>query len=113
MATLQQVAAGVAHYYDVVVRPSISGAKGIVYGVAVGMAAAHPERIVGKYLPTLQALGIMSEDGNIDVGAVAVQLKDQMTKAGGRMTIQIGQDSMSFTPEDVDKLVDQIDRIKA
>lgn len=113
MATLQQVAAGVAHYYDVVVRPSISGAKGIVYGVAVGMAAAHPERIVGKYLPTLQALGIMSEDGNIDVGAVAVQLKGQMTKAGGRMTIQIGQDSMSFTPEDVDKLVDQIDRIKA
>lgn len=113
MATLQQVAAGVAHYYDVVVRPSISGAKGIVYGVAVGMAAAHPERIVGKYLPTLQALGIMSEDGTIDVGAVAVQLKDQMTKAGGRMTIQIGQDSMSFTPEDVDKLVDQIDRIKA
>ena len=113
MATLKQVAAGVAHYYDVVVRPSISGAKGIVYGVAVGMAAAHPERIVGKYLPTLQALGIMSEDGNIDVGAVAVQLKDQMTKAGGRMTIQIGQDSMSFTPEDVDKLVDQIDRIKA
>lgn len=113
MATLQQVAAGVAHYYDVVVRPSISGAKGIVYGVAVGMAAAHPERIVGKYLPTLQALGIMSEDGNIDVGAVAVQLKEQITKAGGRMTIQIGQDSMSFTPEDVDKLVDQIDRIKA
>ena len=113
MATLQQVAAGVAHYYDVVVRPSISGAKGIVYGVAVGMAAAHPERIVGKYLPTLQALGIMSEDGTIDVGAVAVQLKDQMTKAGGRMTIQIGQDSMSFTPEDVDKLADQIDRIKA
>ena len=113
MATLQQVAAGVAHYYDVVVRPSISGVKGIVYGAVVGMAAANPERIVGKYLPTLQALGIMSEDGTIDVGAVAVQLKDQMTKAGGRMTIQIGQDSMSFTPEDVDKLVDQIDRIKA
>lgn len=113
MATLQQVAAGVAHYYDVVVRPSISGAKGIVYGVAVGMAAAHPERIVGKYLSTLQALGIMSEDGNIDVGAVAVQLKEQITKAGGRMTIQIGQDSMSFTPEDVDRLIEQIDRAKA
>lgn len=112
MATLQQVAAGVAHYYDVVVRPSISGAKGIVYGVAVGMAAAHPERIVGKYLPTLQALGIMSEDGNIDVGAVAVQLKEQITKAGGRMTIQIGQDSMSFTPDDVDKLIDQINAVK-
>jgi hypothetical protein len=113
MATLQQVAAGVAHYYDVVVRPSISGAKGIVYGVAVGMAAAHPERIVGKYLPTLQALGIMSEDGNIDVGAVAVQLKEQIAKAGGRMTIQIGQDSMSFTPEDVDRLIELIDRVKA
>lgn len=113
MATLQQVAAGVAHYYDVVVRPSISGAKGIVYGVAVGMAAAHPERIVGKYLPTLQTLGIMSEDGNIDVGAVSVQLKEQIAKAGGRMTIQIGQDSMSFTPEDVDRLIEQIDRVKA
>lgn len=112
MATLQQVAAGVAHYYDVVVRPSISGAKGIVYGVAVGMAAAHPERIVGKYLPMLQVLGIMSEDGCIDVGAVAVQLKDQMTKAGGRMTVQIGQDSMSFTPDDVDKLIDQINAVK-
>lgn len=113
MATLQQVAAGVAHYYDVVVRPSISGAKGIVYGVAVGMAAAHPERIVGKYMPMLQALGVMSEDGAIDVGAVAVQLKDQMTKAGGRMTIQIGQDSMSFAPEDVDRLIELIDKAKA
>lgn len=77
------------------------------------MAAANPERIVGKYLPTLQALGIMSEDGNIDVGAVAVQLKDQITKAGGRMTIQIGQDSMSFAPEDVDRLIEQIDKAKA
>lgn len=113
MATLQQVAAGVAHYYDLVVRPSISGAKGIVYGVAVGIAAANPERIAGKYLPTLRALGIMSDDGCIDVGAVAVQLKDQMAKAGGRMTIQIGQDSMSFTPDDVDKLIDQINAIKA
>ena len=55
----------------------------------------------------------MSEDGNIDVGAVAVQLKEQITKAGGRMTIQIGQDSMSFTPEDVDRLIEQIDRAKA
>lgn len=110
MATVNQIAAGVAHFYDSEVRPSISGAKAIFYGVAVGMAAARPENLIGRYKPTLKALGIMTEDENVDVAALATEIKNQMSKAGGSLSFDVGQDTFRFSAADVDRLVDYINR---
>lgn len=110
MATVNQIAAGVAHFYDAEVRPSISGAKAIVYGVAIGMAAARPENIIGKYKPTLKTLGIMTDDENIDVNALGAELKNQMNKSGGNLSFDIGQDTFRFNASDVDRLMDYINR---
>ena len=110
MATVNQIAAGVAHFYDAEVRPSISGAKAIVYGVAIGMAAARPENIIGKYKPTLKMLGVMTDDESIDVNALGAELKNQMNKSGGNLSFDIGQDTFRFNASDVDRLMDYINR---
>ena len=109
MATVNQIAAGVAHFYDSEVRPSISGAKAILYGVAVGMAA-KPENLIGKYKPVLKTLGVMTEDENIDVAALGAEIKNQMNKNGGNISFNIGQDVFRFNSGDVDRLMDYINR---
>jgi hypothetical protein len=110
MATVNQIAAGVAHFYDSEVRPSISGAKAILYGVAVGMAAAKPDNLIGKYKPILKTLGVMTEDENIDVAALGAEIKNQMSKNGGNISFGIGQDVFRFNQSDVDRLMDYINR---
>lgn len=110
MATVNQIAAGVAHFYDSEVRPSVSGAKAILYGVAVGMAASRPDNLIGKYKPMLKTLGIMTDDENVDVAALSAEIKSQMNKSGGFISFDIGQDTFRFNPADVDRLVDYINR---
>ena len=110
MATVNQIAAGVAHFYDSEVRPSISGAKAILYGVAVGMAAAKPDNLIGKYKPTLKMLGVMTEDESIDVAALGAEIKNQMGKNGGYISFDVGQDTFRFNSADVDRLMDYISR---
>ena len=110
MATVNQIAAGVAHFYDSEVRPSISGAKAILYGVAVGMAAAKPDNLIGKYKPTLKMLGVMTDDENVDVAALGAEIKNQLNKSGGFISFDIGQDTFRFNAADVDRLVDYINR---
>lgn len=110
MATVNQIAAGVAHFFDSEVRPSISGAKAILYGVAVGMAAAKPDNLIGKYKPTLKMLGVMTDDENVDVAALGAEIKNQMNKSGGFISFDIGQDTFRFNAADVDRLVDYINR---
>ena len=110
MATVNQIAAGVAHFYDSEVRPSISGAKAILYGVAVGMAASRPDNLIGKYKPTLKMLGVMTDDENFDVAALGAEIKSQMNKSGGFISFDIGQDTFRFNAADVDRLVDYINR---
>lgn len=110
MATVNQIAAGVAHFYDSEVRPSVSGAKAILYGVAVGMAASRPDNLIGKYKPMIKTLGIMTDDENVDVAALGAEIKSQMNKSGGFISFDIGQDTFRFNPADVDRLVDYINR---
>ena len=110
MATVNQIAAGVAHFYDSEVRPSISGAKAILYGVAVGMAAGRPDNLIGKYKPTLKMLGIMTDDENVDVAALGAEIKNKMNKSGGFISFDIGQDTFRFNAADVDRLVDYINK---
>lgn len=110
MATVNQIAAGVAHFYDSEVRPSISGAKAILYGVAVGMAAGRPDNLIGKYKPTLKMLGVMTDDENVDVAALGAEIKNQMNKSGGFISFDVGQDTFRFNAADVDRLVDYINR---
>ena len=109
MKTVDQVARGVASFYDVEIRPSLTGWKGIAYGVAVGRVTANLPRLVEQYAPVLSPLGILV-DGKIDAEGLATELRKQMEKSEGKLTVPIMGDVFTFTPSDVDALMRHIER---
>lgn len=109
MKTVDQVSRGVANFFDTEIRPSLSGGKGILYGIAVGRVAANAPQIINQYAAILTPLGIY-KDGLIDVEGLAAELKKQMDKSGGTLSIPIMGDVFKFSSGDVDALVRHIER---
>ena len=109
MKSVDQVSRGVADFYDTEVRPSLSGWKAIAYGVAVGRIAANAPQLMAKYAGVLDALGVV-KDGMVDVEGLAAELKSQMSRNGGELTVPIIGDVFTFKPADVDSLVRCIER---
>lgn len=109
MKTVDQVSRGVANFFDTEIRPSLSGGKGILYGIAVGRVAANAPQIINQYAAILTPLGIY-KDGMIDVEGLAAELKKQMDKSGGTLSIPIMGDVFRFGAGDVDALVRHIER---
>lgn len=109
MKTVDQISRGAADFYDTEVRPSLSGWKAIAYGVAVGRIAASAPQLIERYEAPLTALGIL-QDGLIDAEGLAAELKNQMQRSGGELTIPIIGDTFTFKPADVDALMRCIER---
>jgi hypothetical protein len=109
MKTVDQVSRGAADFFDEEVRPSLQGWKSIAYGVAVGRVLASLPQMVEQYAPILSPLGIL-KDGMIDAESLAAELKKQMDKSGGKLTIPVLKDEFTFTPADVDSLMRHIER---
>ena len=109
MKTVDQISRGVANFYDAEVRPSLSGWKQIAYGIAIGRAAANAPQMVEQYAPILSPLGIL-KDGMIDAEGLAAELRQQMEKSGGKLSIPVLGDVFTFTPTDVDSLMRHIER---
>jgi hypothetical protein len=109
MKSVEQISRGVANFYDAEVRPSLSGWKAIAYGVAVGRIAANAPKLVERYAPILATMGLL--DGEmIDAEGLAAELKDQMRRNNGELTIPIAGDEFTFKPADVDSLLRHIER---
>ena len=109
MKTVDQVAHGIASFYDMEIRPSLAGWKGIAYGVAIGRIASGLPRLVEQYAPVLSPLGILVE-GKIDAEGLATELRKQMERSDGKLTVQLMGDSFTFTASDVDALMRHIER---
>jgi hypothetical protein len=109
MKSVDQIARGVANFYDSEVRPSLSSGKGILYGIAVGRIAANAPNLIAQYAPILTPLGIL-QDNMVDVEGLAAELRSQMAKSGGQLSMTIMGDTFTFKPNDVDSLVRYIER---
>lgn len=109
MKSVDQVSRGVANFYDTEVRPSLSGWKAIAYGVAVGRIAKGLPRLMEQYAAFLVPLGIV-DSGMVDVEGLAAELRSQMERSGGELTIPVMGDVFTFKPHDVDSLVKHIER---
>lgn len=111
MKTVEQFSRGVANFFDEEVRPSLSGGKAILYGIIVGRAAAGMPQLIEQYAAILAPLGIL-RDGMIDAEGLAAELKSQMQKNGGELTVPIKMlnDTFTFRMGDVDTLMRCIER---
>ena len=109
MKSVEQISRGVANFFDTEVRPSLSSGKQILYGIAVGRIAANAPKLVAQYAPILSPLGILQGD-MIDAEGLAAELRNQMSRNNGTMTIRIMNDEFVFRPQDVDALMRHIER---
>ena len=109
MKSVEQISRGVANFFDAEVRPSLSSGKQIVYGIAVGRIAANAPALVTQYAPILSSLGIL-KDNMIDAEGLAAELRNQMARSGGMLSVRIIGDEFLFKPQDVDALMRHIER---
>lgn len=117
MKSIDQIRMGITKYYDTEIRGALPGVKGAVYGMIIGTALARPEALIAKIAPAAQTMGIMDENGNVELEALADEAKKQIAASGGKIDIEIGinpinvadKDRFVFTAADVDKLMRCID----
>lgn len=109
MKTVDQISRGVAGFFDAEIRPSLTNGKAILYGIAVGRLAASAPKMIEQYAPILSPLGILI-DGKIDAEGLAAELRKQMEKSDGKLTVPILGDTFTFTMSDVDALMRHIER---
>ena len=109
MKTVDQISRGVANFFDAEVRPSLPAGKQILYGIAVGRVAASLPAIIAQNETILTTLGIV-QDGQIDAEGLSAELRTQLEKSGGAMSIAVLGDTFTFKQQDVDSLMRHIER---
>ena len=109
MKTVDQISRGVADFYDKEIRPSLSGFKAVAYGLVVGRVASRLPILLEQYADVLAPMGIV-KDGMVDAEGLAAELRTQMEKSGGSLSIPIMGDTFTFKPHDVDTLMRCIER---
>ena len=115
MATMEQVRRGLASYIDNEILPAIPGGtmRKVVIGTAAAMLVANLEKTLTGALnnPAMHTLGIVKEDGTINVDAIADSLRKNVPDEGMRLNIDImgfRLGDMTFKREDVDRLREHI-----
>lgn len=118
MTSIDQIRVGLAAFFDHEIKPTLPKMKGILYGTAVGLVLAKPEKLLEKVVPAAMMLGIMDDSGQVDMDTLGRELKKQMTAADGEIRVELklnplnpaDSDVFRFTPRDVDMLLDMIRR---
>lgn len=111
MVTMKQVERGVAAYLDAELMPQFSktGVEKVIAGTAISLFIRRSGVILEGYKENkiVQMLGIMDEEGNVDVELLSTELKKNIPDEGFKMDIpMIG--AMTFHKEDVTKLQEYI-----
>lgn len=111
MIPFEQVQRGVAAYLDREIMPVFKdeGWKRVAAGAAIALAINR----AGGFVPMLsqhqviRTLGVMDEEGNVDVEALVPVLKDQLAKEPMDLNIPM-LGTLTFRENDVDKLYEYI-----
>lgn len=111
MVTMKQIEQGVAVYLDTELMPQLpsTGLEKVLAGTAISLFIRRSGTILDGYKnnKTVQMLGIMDAEGNVDVDLLASELKKNIPDEGVKVEVpMIG--SMTFHKEDVNKLQEYI-----
>lgn len=111
MVSVDKIEKGIANYLDAEFMPQLqsNGVEKVIIGTAVSLFIRRSGVIIGGYKDNkvVKMLGIMDDDGNVDVETLAEELKKNISKEGFTIDIPI-LGILTFHKEDVDKLCDYI-----
>lgn len=111
MVSIDKIEKGVASYLDGELMPQLqnNGLEKVIVGTVVSLAISKSGAIVAGYKDNklVRMLGLMDDDGNVDVEVLATELKKNIPKEGVKVDIPI-IGTMTFHKNDVDKLYEHI-----
>lgn len=109
MVSIERVEKGIANYMDTELMAKLpaNGWERVVIGAAIGIAVKRSERVVNalKDNAIVKTLGVITEDGAVDVDTLKEAAMEQVKKQG---FAEIGGipiiKKITFRAEDVEKL---------
>lgn len=111
MVAINKIEKGVAAYLDGELMPKLpsSGLERVLTGTALSLAIRRSGTIIAGYKDNkaVQMLGIMDANGNVDVDALAEELKKNIPTEGVKVDVPI-IGALTFHKDDVDKLYEYI-----
>lgn len=114
MYTSAQVLNGITNYAEKEIIAKLPTAGKWIIGAGIGMAMQNIQKIItdlGKN-ETVKMLGVVDENGNIDVDSVTQHLKESAKKYG-KMRVQIPiLGEMTFSDEDIEMVKKYIEEAR-
>lgn len=111
MVSIDRIERGVAKYLDTELMPQLrsGGFERVLVGTAASLVIRKAGAMVASYKDNkvVKMTGIMDDDGNIDVDAIATELKNNISDAGVKAEIPV-IGTVTFHKDDVDKLREYI-----
>ena len=108
--SMDKVQRGVARYIDdELIAKSDGKTKWIMTGVASLYIAKLPHLLHQiKDKGAVKILGIISEDGGVDIDSIAASIRPAAKKSPMEITLPFGGGTIRFTENDIDMLLDYI-----
>lgn len=107
MVSVNKIERGVAKYVDTEIMPHLdaNGVEKVVIGTAVSLLIRRSGAIIGEYKNNklVKMLGVIDNDGNIDIDMLSEELKKNVSKEGIKVDVPI-IGTMTFHKSDIDKL---------
>lgn len=105
MVSIAQVKKGAEMFCAKEIEKQLPVSKAFLFGTVAGVALSKIDSIAerARESPIVKQLGIISDDGEIDDEALFSAIKSQAEKGYAQFDIPI-IGSLSFSPEDVEKL---------
>ena len=111
MVSIDKIEKGVANYLDAELMSQFQGnsVEKVLVGTAASLLIRKSGTIVEGYKDNsvVKMLGIMDDNGDVDVDILAEELKKNISKEGFVVDVPI-LGTLTFHKEDVDKLCDYI-----
>jgi len=109
MATMNQVQNGLTKYIDTEILPSMQGWQKWVFGAGVSIALGNLPATINRWKghEVVKMLGVIDENGNIDMPKVYQGIKRQSAK--GPVSFDVpGMGTLTLHDADVDKIYNMI-----
>lgn len=109
MVKISAVSRGLVNYIDSEILPKMQGWQKWTFGTLAGLAAKKSDSLLNNLAknPIAKSMGIIDNDGNVDIESVYAELSKQAAKTPAVVPIpMIGE--LKLTAEDVESLYQHI-----